>query len=197
MELLFGIDLASFIEAAGYIGLFTIVFAESGLFLGFFLPGDSLLFTAGFAAAAGHFSLWVLLPLLSVAAILGDSFGYWFGTRFGAWLMERGDSWWFKKRYIRETELFYQKHGSYAVVIARFVPIVRTFTPILAGMGNMRYRTFITYNCIGGVGWATGLLLFGFGFGSIIPNPDRYLLPVVLAIIFTSFLPPLLRWLRS
>jgi membrane-associated protein len=111
--------------------------------------------------------------------------------------MERGDSWWFKKRYIRETELFYQKHGSYAVVIARFVPIVRTFTPILAGMGNMRYRTFITYNCIGGVGWATGLLLFGFGFGSIIPNPDRYLLPVVLAIIFTSFLPPLLRWLRS
>ncbi len=165
--------------------------------MGFFLPGDSLLFTAGFVAAAGHFSLWVLIPLLSAAAILGDSFGYWFGSRFGEWLIERGDTWWFKKRYIRETEIFYQKHGSSAVVIARFVPIVRTFTPILAGMGNMRYRTFITYNCIGGIGWASGLLTFGFLFGNIIPNPDKYLLPVVLGIIALSFVPPAWHWFRS
>lgn len=196
MELLLGIDLASLVEAAGYVGLFAIIFAESGVFLGFFLPGDSLLFTAGFAAAAGVFSPWILVPLLSLAAVLGDSFGYWFGSRFGAWLIERGDTWWFKKHYISATEEFYQKHGSYAVVMARFVPIVRTFTPILAGMGKMRYQTFLMFNVMGGIGWASVLVLCGFWFGSIIPNPDRYLLPVVFAIIATSFLPPLVRWVR-
>lgn len=193
MEHILGVDIIALIQAAGYVGLFAIIFAESGVFLGFFLPGDSLIFTAGFLASQGYFSLGMLVPLLFAAAVLGDSFGYWFGRRVGESLYTWEDRWYFKKEYLKRTESFYQAHGTFTIVVARFIPIVRTFAPILAGAGHMRYRTFLTYNMVGALLWAVGMSVLGYVFGSLIPNPDRYLLPVIGFIIITSFIPALLK----
>src|SRR3989344_5579457 len=136
----FGIDLESFIKTAGYLGLFFIVFAESGLFIGFFLPGDSLLFTAGFLASQGYLNIWILAPLIFFAAILGDNFGYAFGAKVGPALFTKEDSLLFHKDHLVKANNFYAKHGPKTVVMARFLPIVRTFAPILAGVGKMEYR---------------------------------------------------------
>lgn len=193
MEHILGVDIIALIQAAGYVGLFAIIFAESGVFLGFFLPGDSLIFTAGFLASQGYFSLAVLVPLLFAAAVLGDSFGYWFGRRVGESLYAWEDRWYFKKEYLKRTESFYQTHGTFTIVVARFIPIVRTFAPILAGAGHMRYRTFLTYNMVGALLWAVGMSVLGYVFGSLIPDPDRYLLPVIGVIIITSFIPAVLK----
>lgn len=161
------------IQSFGLIGIAAIIFAESGLLIGFFLPGDSLLFTAG-AIAAGVFSslsvnlnLAVLLPVVAVAAIAGDQVGYLFGSRVGGSLANREDSRFFKKSHLAKAETFFERHGPRALVMARFVPVVRTFTPIVAGAGSMKYRTFITYNVIGGVLWAVGVTLLGYYFGQI------------------------------
>lgn len=193
VEHILGIDLISLIQAAGYVGLFSIIFAESGIFLGFFLPGDSLIFTAGFLASQGYFSIWILAPLLFLAATLGDSFGYWFGRRMGERLYAWEDAWYFKKEYLQRTESFYEEHGKFTIIVARFIPIVRTFAPILAGAGHMRYGTFLSYNLVGGFVWAVGMSFLGYLFGSLIPNPDRYLLPIVGVIIVTSFIPAVVK----
>ncbi|TAK27054.1 MAG: DedA family protein [Chloroflexota bacterium] len=182
-------DLADLIRAVGYLGLFAIVFAESGLFFGFFLPGDSLLFTAGFLASQGMLNLGLLIALFVVAAITGDAVGYTFGRRVGRRFFERKDSRWFKDKHLQAAEAFYEKHGGKTVVIARFIPVVRTFAPIVAGMANMRYRRFAVYNIAGGALWGGGVTLAGYLLGSVVPDVDRYLLPIILAIIVISALP--------
>lgn len=192
----FGIDLISLIEAIGYVGVFGIVFAETGLFLGFFLPGDSLLFVAGFLASQGLFSLPILLVGLFLAGVLGNVFGYEFGRRIGPKIFSREDSLIFKKAHALKAQAFYDKHGPKTIVLARFMPIVRTFAPIVAGVANMRYRTFFIYNLIGSLLWTLGLVLMGYTLGSVI-DVDRYLLPIILLIVVLSFLPAIIGFLRE
>jgi len=187
----FGIDLESFIKTAGYLGLFFIVFAESGLFIGFFLPGDSLLFTAGFLASQGYLNIWILAPITFIAAILGDNFGYAFGRRVGPVIFRREDSILFHKDHLERASKFYATHGPKTLVLARFLPIIRTFAPILAGVGQMHYRVFFTYNILGAVLWALGMTVFGYLLGATVPNADKYLIPIILAIIIVSILPTL------
>jgi len=194
--MIFGFDLVALIKAAGYLGLFGIVFAESGLFVGFFLPGDSLLFTAGFLASQGFLNIWILAPLAFIAAILGDNFGYAFGRRVGPAIFTRERSLFFHKEYLERARIFYEAHGGKAIVLARFLPVIRTFAPILAGVGRMRYSTFLFYNVIGAVLWAIGLTFLGFYLGNAIPNIDRYLVPIVLVIVIISSLPTLLHLVR-
>lgn len=183
------LDPRAIILGGGYVILFAIVFAESGLFFGFFFPGDSLLFTAGFLASQGHLDLLILLPLLAVAAIAGDQVGYSFGYRVGRPLFSRGESLLFKKKHLLKAEEFFDTHGGKAIILARFLPAVRTFTPIVAGVARMRYRRFVSYNVVGGLSWVVGLCVGGYVFGSIVPDVDRYLIPVILVIIVVSILP--------
>ncbi len=177
------------LQTGGYLGIALAVFAESGLLFGIFLPGDSLLFAAGLLAAAHFFAPIPLMILVAAAAIIGDSVGYWFGTEVGDRLFERKDSRFFKQEYLRRTERFYAKYGGRAVILARFVPIIRTIAPVLAGVGSMSYRTFLTYNVIGGLLWSVGMISLGYFLGSIIPDSEKYILPLSLAIIVLSFLP--------
>jgi membrane-associated protein len=179
------------ISALGVIGVIAIIFAETGLFFGFFLPGDSLLFTAGFLASQGYISMAWLLFGAFVAAVLGDSVGYAFGKKIGPAIFTKDDSVFFNKKHIARAQYFYEEHGKKTIILARFIPIIRTFAPIVAGIGNMGYRTFILFNVIGGFVWTWGLLWAGYIFGSILPNPDRYILPVIIVIIIISAAPAL------
>lgn len=189
METFFGIDLVELLKTVGYLGIFAIIFAESGLFFGVFLPGDSLLFTAGFLASTGIFNLPLLIVICFAGAVLGDNFGYTFGRRVGPLLFRREDSFWFKKDHLRKAGEFYEKHGGKTIILARFIPIIRTFAPIIAGAGNMDYRSFFFYNLLGGFLWTVGLLCAGYFLGELIPDVDKYLLPIVLLIIIVSLLP--------
>lgn len=190
-------NLITFIKTAGYFGIFGIVFAESGLLLGFFLPGDSLLFTAGFLASQGYFNILILLTLCFLAAVLGDSFGYAFGKKTGPKLFTREDSLIFKKSHLERARVFYETHGGKTIILARFMPIIRTFAPIIAGVGMMKYKTFLLYNIVGGAIWAIGLLLAGYLLGNIIPNVDTYIIPIVGSIIIVSLLPPVIHILKD
>ena len=184
------IDPKVLLEQFGYLGLFLIVFAESGLFFGFFLPGDSLLLIAGVLAAAHILNIWIVLPLVAVAAILGNQTGFWMGSKFGRRIFSREDSWLFHKDHVTRSEAFFAKHGSKAVVISRFIPIVRTFTPIVAGIGSMPARTFYLYNVIGTVLWGIGLTLAGYLLGNI-PGINQSIYYIVIAVIIISILPAL------
>lgn len=187
----FSFDLVSFIKAIGLIGVGAIVFAESGLLIGFFLPGDSLLFTAGFLASQGWLPIVPLMLVCFCGATLGDSVGYAFGRRMGPKLFSKEDSFFFHKDHIARTQKYFTKYGARTIFIARFIPIVRTFAPILAGVGGMHYRSFVTYNIAGGFIWGACIPLLGYILGSRIPDIDRYLLPIILAIIVVSFIPPI------
>ncbi len=189
MSLIPNFDLPQLVYTFGYIGLFGIVFAETGLFFGFFLPGDSLLFTAGLLSSQGLFNIWVLTPLIIVGAVLGDSFGYWFGAKVGPKIFNQEDSLFFHKRHIERTQKFYLKHGAKAVFLARFVPIVRTFVPILAGVGGMPYKIFARYNILGGFVWGGGMTILGYSLGKSVPGIERYLTLIIIGIIAVSFLP--------
>lgn len=193
MEALFGIDLPSLIETIGLIGIFFIVFAESGLLVGFFLPGDSLLFTAGFLASQDYLPIGTLVVGCFIAAILGDNFGYAFGWRLGPKIFRRERSRLFNPKNLEYARRFYERHGGKTIVLARFMPFIRTFAPILAGVGEMHYRTFLVYNATGAVLWAVGLTAAGYTLGNAIPNPDRYLVPIILAIVIVSVLPGVIR----
>jgi membrane-associated protein len=192
-------DLADVIQAVGYVGLFAIVFAESGLFFGFFLPGDSLLFTAGFVASRSpeYFNLPVMIALLSIAAIAGDSVGYWTGEKFGRRMFTDDESFWRNPKRLDAASAFYEKHGGKAIVLARFIPAVRTFVPIAAGMAQMRYRKFLMWNVLGGVGWVTSMTVGGYYLTEMIRSSlgiaerdiDKVLLPIVFVIIVVSALP--------
>ena len=185
------------IQTLGFFGVLGIIFAESGLFFGFFLPGDSLLFTAGLLASQNYLNIWILIILGAVCAILGDSVGYAFGKKIGPQIFTREYSFFFNKKHISRSKLFFEKYGKKALILARFVPIVRTFTPILAGVGVMPYKSFIKYNIIGGLGWVIFMSFLGYFFGKIIPNPDKYILPVVILIIIISVIPSIVEFLKN
>jgi membrane-associated protein len=185
----FNIDIIELVRITGYLGLFTIIFSESGVFFGFFLPGGSLLFTAGLLASQGLFNIYWLVLVVASAAILGDSTGYWFGNKVGQKIFTKEDSLFFNKKYLDKTKEFYEKYGPMTVVIGRFVPIVRTFAPILAGVGKMNYKKFLIYNIIGALFWAVGLALLGFFLGTSIPGIEKYITQIVIIIIILSILP--------
>jgi len=187
-------DVEGIIRWGGLALIVAIVFAETGLLVGFFLPGDSLLFTAGFLAATGHLNIVLLLVLTTTAAIAGDQVGYLIGYKTGPRIFQREDSRFFKREYVRRTQAFYEKHGAKTIVLARFVPIVRTFAPVVAGVGMMDYRRFVTYNVVGGIGWVWSMALGGYLLGNVIPR--AWLEPVVLLIVFVSILPIFVEWWR-
>ncbi|PYM20733.1 MAG: hypothetical protein DMD81_01295 [Candidatus Rokuibacteriota bacterium] len=177
------------IRWGGYAVLVAIVFTETGLLVGFFLPGDSLLLTAGVVAAAGGLNIWWLNLLLAVAAIAGDSTGYAIGARVGPRLFTREKSWLFNPKHVDRTREFYARYGAKTIVIARFVPIVRTFAPVVAGVGQMLYRRFIVYNVVGGIGWVVSMTLAGYLLGRAVPNLGAHIHIVVAVVIVLSFVP--------
>jgi membrane-associated protein len=180
------------LETFSYAGLFLIVFAESGLFFGFFLPGDSLLLTAGLFAYQGElFNIWLLMPLVFVAALLGDNVGYWFGRKAGPPLFRREASLLFKPKNLLAARNFYEKHGGKTIILARFMPFIRTFAPIVAGAVEMHYPTFMMYNTIGALLWGIGVTLAGYLLGSLFPPDvlDKYFLLIVVVVILLSVAP--------
>jgi membrane-associated protein len=189
-------DPESLIETFGTIGLFAIVFAESGLLVGFFLPGDSLLFTAGLLASQGDLNIAVLLVGCPLAAVLGDQVGYLFGRRVGPALFRKPDSRIFRQRHVEVAREYFAEHGSKTIVLARFVPIVRTFAPVIAGVAQMPYRTFVTFNIVGGVLWGFGVTLAGYLLGEVIPDGDRFIYPIIAVIVVLSFVPVIREALR-
>jgi membrane-associated protein len=206
MEQLFGLvetffetvyNIPELIRIGGLIGLIVIVFAETGLLVGFFLPGDSLLITAGLFAARGDFDIVTLNVTLIAAAILGDATGYWIGRRTGRALYNRPDSLLFRREHLRITHEFYEKHGGITIVIARFIPILRTFAPVVAGVAEMGYRKFATYNIVGGVAWVMSMTLAGYILGSIVPDIESRIHIVVAVVIGLSLLPPAYAWFKA
>jgi membrane-associated protein len=181
----------------GYIVIFAVIFAESGLFVGFFLPGDSLLFTAGLLASQGIINIWILIGVVTVGAISGVSTGYAFGYKVGPVIFKRENSRLFKKENLMRAENFYEKYGAKTIVLARFIPFIRTFAPIVAGVGKMKYKTFIIYNIIGGIIWATVIPFTGYYLFKYIPDIDKYLLPIIVVIIIVSAIPAILEFFRS
>jgi membrane-associated protein len=180
------------------VGLILIIFAETGLLIGFFLPGDSLLFTGGILASQGNLNIAVIAIGCFLAAVIGDQVGYTIGHRAGPPLFRRPDSRIFKQRYVDRTKEFFDKHGPKTILLARFVPVVRTFAPVLAGVGEMDRRTFTTYNVVGGFVWAVGVTMAGYLLGSWIGSDiDKYLLPIIAVIVVLSILPPLIEMRRE
>lgn len=197
---LLAVDLLSpekLLAAFGTLGLFAIVFAESGLLIGFFLPGDSLLFTAGLLASQGKLNLAVILAGCFVAAVAGDQVGYGFGRRVGPALFRRPESRFFKHENIERAQSYFDRYGAKTIVLARFIPVVRTFAPIVAGVGRMNYRTFVSFNILGGLLWAVGVTTLGFVLGETIPDIDKYLLPTIAVIVSLSVLPVGIELLRA
>lgn len=202
-----GFEFSHFAQTAGPIAavlvLMSIIFAESGLLIGFFLPGDTILFTAGFLVQTGilNFNIHALVVLVFIAAVLGDGVGYLFGRRMGPRIFSRQNSLLFKQENVQKAEEFYKKHGSKTIVIARFIPVIRTFAPIVAGVGKMPYRDFVTYNIVGALLWAVGITYAGYIIGawfeSIGLGIDTILLPVILIILLVSVLPPVIHILKD
>ena len=190
-------DLDSLLKTVGYAGIFAIVFAESGLLVGFFLPGDSLLFAAGFLASQGFFNIAILCLVTFVAAVLGDNVGYWFGKKAGPRVFKKEDSLIFSKTNVEKSQAFYEKHGGKTIILARFIPVVRTFAPVIAGVGKMEYKKFLFYNLTGGVIWGIGVTALGYLLGNSIPDVDKYLIPIAALIIFVSIAPALWHLLRD
>jgi len=190
------LDPQSLIAAFGTIGLFVIVFAESGLLFGFFLPGDSLLFTAGFLASRDVLNLPLILVGCFVAAVAGDQVGYAFGRKVGPALFRRPESRFFRRENVEKAQAYFDRYGSKTIVLARFVPVVRTFAPIVAGVGKMNYRTFVTFNIIGGLLWAVGVTVLGYFLGEIDWVEDNFEL-AILAVVGVSVLPIAFELLRA
>ncbi|CAA9487787.1 MAG: DedA protein, partial [uncultured Solirubrobacteraceae bacterium] len=183
------LDPATLIAWAGYVGLTAIIFTETGLLFGFFLPGDSLLVTAGLFASQGKLDVYQLGALLTVAAIVGDSVGYAIGKATGPRIFNRPDSLLFNKKHLIRAQDFYAKHGGKTIIIARFMPIIRTFAPVVAGVGSMDYKRFITYNVVGGFLWVWSMLFTGYFLGRYIPGVDKHIEKIILLVIFLSILP--------
>ncbi len=190
-------DVQGIIQWGGTLMVCTIVFVETGLFVGFFLPGDSLLVTAGIFASMGHLNLMVLLFLGSLCAITGDQVGYWIGRSAGQALYQREDSFFFRRKHLQRAHEFYEKYGAKTIVLARFVPIVRTFAPAVAGAASMNYRRFVKYNVVGGILWVWGMLLTGYFLSSTIPNIDRHIHLVIVIVVILSILPAVFEVLRG
>ena len=185
------------IRLGGLLGLVVIVFAETGLMVGFFLPGDSLLVTAGLFAAKGDLDIVWLNLCVMAAAITGDAAGYWIGYRAGQALYSRPNSFFFRREHLIRTHEFYEKHGGKTIVIARFMPIVRTFAPVVAGAASMTYRRFAVYNVMGGILWVISMTLTGYFLGRVVPDIDRHIHIVVAVVIFLSLLPGIISVVRA
>jgi membrane-associated protein len=190
-------DLPTLIKWGGYVGLTTIVFTETGLLIGFFLPGDSLLVTAGLLASQGFLNVYVMGALLTVAAIAGDSVGYSIGRAAGPRLFKREDSFFFNKKHLYRAHDFYLRHGGKTIVIARFVPILRTFAPVVAGAADMPYSRFIFFNIAGGIGWIWSMLMVGYVVGRYIPGIEKHIEIVIFTVIGLSLVPILIEYLKS
>jgi membrane-associated protein len=190
-------DVEGLIRWGGMAMLVAIVFAETGLMVGFFLPGDSLLVTAGVFAAAGHLDILQLLGLVSIAAVVGDQLGYYIGYKTGPRIFRRKDSLLFRREHLLRAKHFYEKHGGKTIILARFMPIVRTFAPVVAGVGEMEYRRFVTFNVVGGVAWVFSMSLLGYSLGHAIPDIDRHIHLVIAVVIFLSILPGIIEYWRS
>lgn len=183
------------IKTVGYIGLTAIIFSETGLLVGFFLPGDSLLVTAGLFAARGDMNIFLLLTLLTLAAIIGDAVGFYIGRRLGPLLYKKEDSFFFPKKHIVAAQNFYEKHGGKTIILARFIPILRTFVPTVAGAAQMRYQRFATFNIVGGFLWIWSLLLAGYWLGHMFGDKiNHYIHYLIIGIVVVSVLPLLIRW---
>lgn len=189
-------DIRALVAWAGYIGLFIIVFAETGLLIGFFLPGDSLLFTAGLFAAQGLFNIYELNLLLIVAAVTGDATGYFIGLRGGHALYHKEDSRFFKRKHLIATKEFYDKYGPFTIVAARWMPFARTFAPVVAGIAEMSYTKFLTYNVVGGITWVLSMTLAGYFLGTAFPAIVDHLELVIVLIVFLSILPGIIKYLQ-
>jgi len=192
-------DLPALVQWAGYVGLTAIIFTETGLLIGFFLPGDSLLVTAGLLCSQPEFGLnvYILGLLLTVAAIVGDTVGYKIGQVSGPRIFTREESLLFRRAHLLKAQAFYEKHGGKTIIIARFIPIIRTFAPVVAGVGQMQYRSFLAYNVIGGVLWVWSMLFTGYFLGRLVPGIDQHIEKVILVVIFLSILPGIIAWLRE
>jgi len=189
-------DVKGLVIWAGYAGLVAIVFAETGLLVGFFLPGDSLLVTAGLFASTGDLNIIFLNLLLIPAAIIGNMTGYWIGHKSGPYLFKKEQSLLFRKDYLIKTKIFYEKHGASTLILTRFMPILRTFAPIVAGIGGMDYKKFMLYNAVGGVAWVVSLTLVGFYLGRLIPGIENHIEKVIITIIILSFLPAVIKFIK-
>ena len=190
-------DVRGLVQAGGYVALAIIVFTETGLMIGFFLPGDSLLVTAGLFAAKGDLNIWLLNILLMACAIAGDATGYYIGKKLGPALFRKEDSLLFKKKHLIATHEFYEKHGGKTIIIARFVPIIRTFAPVVAGMANMSYRRFAMFNIIGGIGWVFSMTMLGYLLVTVFPATEKHIEKVIIIVIFLSLLPGIIEYLRA
>jgi membrane-associated protein len=192
-------DLPALVQWAGYVGLTAIIFTETGLLIGFFLPGDSLLVTAGLLSSQPDFGLNVYLlgVVLTIAAIVGDSVGYKIGQVTGPRIFTREESLLFRRAHLYRAQAFYERHGGKTIIIARFVPIIRTFAPVIAGVGQMRYRSFLMYNVVGGILWVWSMLFTGYFLGRWVPGIDRHIEKVILVVIFLSILPGIIAWARE
>lgn len=179
------------LESGGILLVGLIVFAESGLLIGFFLPGDTLLFSAGFFAAQGKLSLGWLILVIVAAAIIGDNVGYTIGKHSGKRIFRKKDGLFFRQEYIVRAEAFYERHGGKTIILARFVPIVRTFAPVVAGVGRMPRRRFMMFNIVGAITWGAGVTLLGYFLGSKIPNVDAYIQPIIIGAVLFTFAPTL------
>ena len=190
-------DVEALVRIGGLMALIAIVFVETGLFVGFFLPGDSLLVTAGLFAARGDLSLWSIFLFVSLAAIIGDTVGYTIGARTGPKIFTREDSLLFHKKHLITTKEFYDRYGGVTIIIARFMPIVRTFAPLVAGVGGMEYRRFVFYNVAGGIGWVVSMTSLGYFLGKAVPGIDRHIDVVIAVVIFLSLLPAIIKFARD
>jgi membrane-associated protein len=190
-------DIKGLIQWGGTFLVCVIVFVETGLFVGFFLPGDSLLVTAGIFAAAGHLDLGLLLSLVFLCAVGGDQLGYWIGRHAGQALYKREDAFLFKKRHLERAHEFYERYGGKTVVLARFVPIIRTFASPVAGAARMKYRRFLSYDVVGGFLWVWGMVLLGYFLGAVIPEVDRHIHIVVAIVVVVSLLPAIIETIRQ
>lgn len=182
-------DLTALVKAAGYLGIAAIVFTESGLLVGIIFPGDSLIFTAGFLASQGYLNILILAPLVFLSAVLGDNVGYWLGDKFGRQIFARRGSLFLDPSHVQKAEDYFRKYGAKTILLARFVPVVRTVVPVLAGIGSMHWKTFFRWNIFGGLIWGAGISLAGYFLGASIPNVDRYIIPIIAGVIVVSFLP--------
>ena len=192
-------DVRTLVQWGGYFGLTAIIFAETGLIFGFFLPGDSLLVTAGLLASQPQFGLNVYLlgAILTVAAIVGDAVGYWIGNMSGPRLFRREESFFFKPRYLRQASAFYEKHGGKTIILARFMPIVRTFVPVVAGAAGMSYARFTAFNVFGGLFWIWSMLFTGYFLGRYIPGIDEHIDKVIIVVVLLSISPAIHHWWKS
>ena len=190
-------DVEGIIRWGGLLMLVAIVFAETGLMIGFFLPGDSLLVTAGIFAAAGHLDVVSLLLWVTLAAIVGDQLGYYIGHRTGPKIFRRENSLLFKREHLIRARDFYEKHGGKTIILARFIPVIRTFAPVVAGVGQMEYRRFVMFNVVGGFLWVWSMSLLGVFLGNAVPDIDRHIHKVIAVVVFLSILPAIIEYYRS